>query len=204
MEEQPERAREVFQAGLELVAERGIAGASLRRLAARLGLSQPSLYHYFKSKDELIDHLAVYGAQHMVRSMDMARLPTIPLCQIPHVVKDAIIELYRGERHVTYVKFLFVVAIESPRHREVIRHVFEEHLLRETGSEMDPFMQMHPQLAHDLAQALFFLARGVGLALMEDRIMFGLDEPSERTKMHCDFIARMTAQFLDSLQVPQP
>lgn len=200
MEDQPERAREVFQAGLELVAERGIAGASLRRLAARLGLSQPSLYHYFKSKDELIDHLAVYGAQHMVRSMDLARLPTMPLSQIPHYVKDAIFELYRGERHVTYVKFLFVVAIESPTHREVIRRAFEEHLLRQAGPEIEPFAKLDPQFAQDFMNALLYLARGVGLALMEERILFGLDEPSERTRLHCDFIATMTSQFLDSIQ----
>ncbi len=43
-------------------------GASLRRLAARLGMSQPSLYHYFTSKDELITAILDYSTRKMMRS----------------------------------------------------------------------------------------------------------------------------------------
>ena len=39
-----ERHREVLRVAMHLFAERGYAGASLRELARRLGMQQPSLY----------------------------------------------------------------------------------------------------------------------------------------------------------------
>ena len=50
----PARREEVLETALTLVSEHGVAGASLRKLAAELGISQPSLYHYFASKDALV------------------------------------------------------------------------------------------------------------------------------------------------------
>ena len=34
---------------------------------------------------------------------------------------------------------------------------------------------------------------------MEDRILFGLESPTERTRQHADFMASMTAQYLTAL-----
>ena len=63
----PARREEVLDAGLSLISELGVAGASLRKLAARLGMSQPSLYHYFESKDalvqQIIEHCASCGLE---------------------------------------------------------------------------------------------------------------------------------------------
>src|SRR4051812_6281249 len=62
----PARREEVLDAGLSLISELGVAGASLRKLAARLGMSQPSLYHYFDSKDELVRQIIEHCASRMV------------------------------------------------------------------------------------------------------------------------------------------
>ena len=48
-----DRRAEILAEALELMAEHGYHGASLRDLAKRLGISQPSLYHYFASKRDL-------------------------------------------------------------------------------------------------------------------------------------------------------
>jgi TetR/AcrR family tetracycline transcriptional repressor len=48
----------IVRAAFELVDEAGLAALSTRRLAARLGISSPSLYWHFRSKQELIDHMA--------------------------------------------------------------------------------------------------------------------------------------------------
>src|SRR4051794_2593513 len=64
----PARREEMLDAGLSLISERGVAGASLRKLAARGGMSQPSLYHYFDSKEELVRQIIEHCASRMVES----------------------------------------------------------------------------------------------------------------------------------------
>src|SRR3954465_8730409 len=66
--EPPARREEVLETALTLVSEHGVAGASLRKLAAELGMSQPSLYHYFPSKDALVSAVVEYCADKMLAS----------------------------------------------------------------------------------------------------------------------------------------
>ncbi len=47
------RAR-ILDAALALMAERGVAGTSMRRLAGECGLNVATLYHYFPSKADLL------------------------------------------------------------------------------------------------------------------------------------------------------
>jgi TetR/AcrR family tetracycline transcriptional repressor len=49
---------EIVEVALDLLDEVGLEGLSTRRLATKLGISSPSLYWYFHSKQELIDHMA--------------------------------------------------------------------------------------------------------------------------------------------------
>jgi TetR/AcrR family tetracycline transcriptional repressor len=49
----------VVRAALGLLDEVGLEGLSLRRLATRLGIQAPTLYWYFKSKQELLDQMAI-------------------------------------------------------------------------------------------------------------------------------------------------
>jgi TetR/AcrR family tetracycline transcriptional repressor len=49
----------VVRAATELLDEVGLEGLSLRRLATRLGIQAPTLYWYFKSKQELLDQMAI-------------------------------------------------------------------------------------------------------------------------------------------------
>jgi TetR/AcrR family tetracycline transcriptional repressor len=48
----------VLAAALELLDDVGLDGLTLRRLAQELGVQAPALYWYFRSKRELMDHLA--------------------------------------------------------------------------------------------------------------------------------------------------
>lgn len=54
------RAR-VRQAALELFGEKGYDGASMSELAERVGVAKPSLYNYYRSKDELLLDLVEEG-----------------------------------------------------------------------------------------------------------------------------------------------
>ena len=50
-----DRRAEVLRVALGLFAAKGTEGTGLREIAERIGVSQPALYHYFPSKDALID-----------------------------------------------------------------------------------------------------------------------------------------------------
>ncbi|HJT95374.1 MAG TPA: TetR/AcrR family transcriptional regulator [Mycobacterium sp.] len=60
----------------ELAQEQGLAGLSLRALAARVGLRQPSLYAYFGSKNDLYDAMFAHGNEQLLAWFDDLALPT--------------------------------------------------------------------------------------------------------------------------------
>jgi len=51
------RRRGVLQAAAALYAEQGYRATSMNDLAARVGLSKPALYHYVRSKEDLLVEL---------------------------------------------------------------------------------------------------------------------------------------------------
>jgi AcrR family transcriptional regulator len=60
----------------ELAQDHGLAGLSLRALAARVGLRQPSLYAYFASKNDLYDAMFAHGNEQLLAWFDDLALPT--------------------------------------------------------------------------------------------------------------------------------
>ena len=53
-EQMRERRGRILEAARELLAERGYAAVTVRELAERCGVSVPTLYNRFESKDALI------------------------------------------------------------------------------------------------------------------------------------------------------
>ena len=51
-----ERRARLTEVLLEVVAESGLEGASIRTIAARAGVSIGTVQHYFKTKDEMLQH----------------------------------------------------------------------------------------------------------------------------------------------------
>ncbi len=49
------RREDILRVALNLFASKGIEGTGLREIATRIGVSQPALYHYFASKEALVD-----------------------------------------------------------------------------------------------------------------------------------------------------
>ena len=60
----------------ELAQDQGLAGLSLRALAARVGLRQPSLYAYFGSKNDLYDAMFAHGNDQLLAWFDDLAMPT--------------------------------------------------------------------------------------------------------------------------------
>lgn len=73
----------VFDEAIRLFAEQGFGATSLQQVAASVGVSRPTLYYYFKTKDQLLEKLVgqvtAAGADAMVQ---IAAQPLDPIAKI--------------------------------------------------------------------------------------------------------------------------
>jgi AcrR family transcriptional regulator len=72
----------------ELAREHGIAGISLRDLAGRVGIRQPSLYEYFESKDALYDTMFADGNRQLLERLESLEQSADPRACL-HLYLDA-------------------------------------------------------------------------------------------------------------------
>ena len=68
----------ILDAAWELAEEQGLAGISLRDLAARVDLRQPSLYSYFDSKHALYDAMFAQGCEQLIEAREAQRFSADP------------------------------------------------------------------------------------------------------------------------------
>ena len=64
-----EQRNQAIQAAAAVFAEKGFHGSSTRDIAERLGIKQVSLYYYFKSKEEALGEVCLYGIENYVSRM---------------------------------------------------------------------------------------------------------------------------------------
>lgn len=76
-------------AALDLFAERGYEGASIREIASRAGLSVPGLYHHYPSKQAL---LVALTQKSMVDLLDRSRQALAEAGESPREQFDAVVE----------------------------------------------------------------------------------------------------------------
>ncbi len=59
-----------IRAAAAVFAEKGFHGSSTRDIAERMGIKQGSLYYYFKSKEEALGEVCLFGIEDYVRRME--------------------------------------------------------------------------------------------------------------------------------------
>ena len=69
---------EILEAAWELARSEGLAGLSLRDLAARIGMRPPSLYWYFDSKRAIYDAMFVQGNRQLLTRLTEQHWPEDP------------------------------------------------------------------------------------------------------------------------------
>lgn len=69
--------QEILDAAWGLAREEGLAGFSLGEVAARVGMRAPSIYSYFKSKNEIYDAMFAQGSEELLETIQEA-LPRLP------------------------------------------------------------------------------------------------------------------------------
>ena len=72
------KVAEIVGAAWELARADGIGGLTLRALARKVGMRQPSLYEYFESKNALYDAMFADGNRQLLVRLDALELPRDP------------------------------------------------------------------------------------------------------------------------------
>ena len=190
----PARREEVLETALTLVSEHGVAGASLRKLAAELGISQPSLYHYFPSKDALVSAVVEYCADKMLASA-LELPPPQSREQLPRFAMRAVVDLWSTERHPRFVRFMFVVALESKANRAFIQRVFEERLYPGFTLLANAFGRDEAERS-ELRHIVWMVVYSLGLSFLEQRALFGKPSASQDVLDHAEWVVGAAERLL--------
>lgn len=173
-----QRHLEVLRAALQLFSERGYGGASLRELARRLGMSQPSLYAWVDSKEQLVGQIISHLGADFLTAEPPGALPT-RLEEVPRFVVEWVLTVWRKPDYPAFVRFLFVAAAEQPQYRTAIQALYDQGV--EIGAELLAGAPIEAgRIDRRMARHLLRLASsGIGLRLIEEHLLYGRRTPSD-------------------------
>jgi TetR/AcrR family transcriptional repressor of bet genes len=82
------RRQDMQKAAFDLLAESGFHGATLGKIAERLGMSRGIVHHYFKDKEELLEAAVRYGNRMISKHL----AENLRRCETPRQRLDTIVE----------------------------------------------------------------------------------------------------------------
>ncbi|HWB77520.1 MAG TPA: helix-turn-helix domain-containing protein [Nannocystaceae bacterium] len=175
-------------AALELFAEQGYAGASLRKLAAKLGIAQPSLYHYFASKEELVEQIIETFTGDML-ALGPRVMPTT-LEEVPAIIRDLTFELYQHDTHPLFVRVLFAISRTHPRWGKLLREIFVDRVELAIRMLAAPFVQRGEIDEQEAVYLARMTVSAIGLKLMEERVLFEAREIGPDVHAYAEFVVQ--------------
>jgi len=110
-------------------------------------------------------------------------------------VRDAVLELYATESHPRFVRFLFLVAVESKKHRPLVERVFEERL-RPSFGVMADMLAKTPAERDYVHEVMRMLVYSLGFMLLEERSLLGRPKASESTLRFSDWVLGAAERLL--------
>lgn len=145
--------RRVLSESAEIFSRRGFRATSMNEIAAAVGLSKPTLYHYFRSKEELL--VRIY-TDVLDESLEMGRA-TVAAADTPlDAIRDLIASrvVYTCEKQAL-LKVCFEEEHELPADLsgEVLqrRHAFEGLFL----TALREHLEQHPELRLDMSPSVY-------------------------------------------------
>jgi AcrR family transcriptional regulator len=116
---------EILQAAQQLIAERGFAAMSMDELAAQAGISKPTLYLHFSSKEHVVAEVAVNRMQLLIEYIDQVPQQLTPFARLLHVLRK-IVSLHVAERALPLQAWspdLFRIVCENDEARAGMRTI---------------------------------------------------------------------------------
>lgn len=131
-----EHRHDAIRAAAAVFAENGYHGSSTRDIAEYLGIKQGSLYYYFKSKEEALAEVCLYGIRDYVHRMEEiasseqpfeARLlATVTSHLTSYREKNEALKVHNDERlYLPEIKRIKLKQLGT-RYRELLEGIFED------------------------------------------------------------------------------
>jgi AcrR family transcriptional regulator len=86
---------QILQTALSLFCEKGYYSISIEEIARQAEISKGLLYHYFKSKADVLGALVDLRIQDVLVVMDAARTKPTPAAQIRHIAEGALADVQK-------------------------------------------------------------------------------------------------------------
>ena len=127
---------QAIRAAASVFSEKGFHGATTRDIAERLGIKQGSLYYYFRSKEEALEEVCLFGIRDYVLRMDQIAASDQPFEAKLMAVLTSHLSSYRERNEALKVhndERLYLPSGKRTRlkelgthYREKLEHIFEE------------------------------------------------------------------------------
>lgn len=198
-----ERHREVLRQAMRLIAERGYRGASLRELARRVGMQQPSLYHYFQSKNELVEQiLTTFGVGGAGNLPDELPMPD-DIEDVPGAIAAMVTYLYDHTDWPVFVRFIFNLAFEAPEYAPRLRGMFAETTEKLFRNAVQPYVAKGQISEDDCVHLCRMVVNAVGLSYIEERLLFPREDKHPWMESYVSFVTRFTREALVRIRAEQ-
>lgn len=109
--------RRILEIAWDLLVEGGIESLSMRAVAAKVGISATAIYHYFESKQDLVDRIVVMGIRHFHEYLQqaIARQPAGSLEKLLVLAEAYIRFAYENQR---YFQVIYRIRSDAPGRTE--------------------------------------------------------------------------------------
>jgi AcrR family transcriptional regulator len=154
------RAR-ILAAAAELVRQHGIKGLGMRALAGEVGLTAPTLYGYFASKDAVLDALFLQATEMLFTAMERAH-DAGDLSAVPRFGVDALAFRTFAHEHPDLYQLLFGRVDSAYKPSEAAREAVNS-MMRALSERIIPEIVaagVAEDLAEECVQALVVTAQG--------------------------------------------
>jgi AcrR family transcriptional regulator len=84
---------QILETALRLFCEKGYYATSIAEIAKQAGISKGLVYHYFKSKEEVLGALVDIRIEDILVVMNVAKAKSSPVAQIRHIVEGALADV---------------------------------------------------------------------------------------------------------------
>ena len=96
----------LIEAGLNLIAEKGVRGLTLRDIGATVGVSRMAAYRHFSDKDDLLAAIAEAGFIEFTRTLQVAKDSAAPKFA-ERLAAMALAYITFAGRHPAYIEVMF-------------------------------------------------------------------------------------------------
>ncbi len=121
-----ERKEEVYSAITQIIAEKGLSEVSTTEVAKKLGVTQPAIYKYFKSKDEMILYYLNYIEHQLNKILERASSKTTVEEQLKSICEDYL-SFIEKTRIIPRIIFSDVIYLGHPSKKERLKQIVDNY-----------------------------------------------------------------------------